>query len=136
MNVIQKIVSILALLGAVALMTGCASTKPVVKIVERHTTDTVTTYAYVHDSIYEYRDRWRTGDTVYVDRYKYVYKVIHDSIYECHVDSIPVIREVEVPIESHGFLYKSGVALWIILAILALAAALKIYLKFQSGGLL
>ena len=59
-----------------------------------------------HDSIYV--DRWRSGDTVYVNKYvdRYVYRNRDrvDTVYRVRVDSVPVVKEV-IP---EGYIKPSG----------------------------
>ncbi len=54
-----------------------------------------------HDTIYEKEAEkiYTLHDTVFVDRYKYIYKeyTLIDTAYVCRVDSIPY--EVKVPVE-------------------------------------
>ena len=72
---------ILALLSALAL-TGCASHRPLSQPVEHLTRDTV----YINKLQY---------DSIYIDNRQKVYQQ-SDTIYKTQIDSIPVIRKVEV----------------------------------------
>ena len=69
-------------------------------VVERVIRDTVYLHQVQYDSVYVYRDRYvdRSRDTVYVnDRsVAYRYRLQRDTLRIHRVDSIPVIREVEV----------------------------------------
>lgn len=95
---------------------------------------------YIHDSIYI--DRWhkqeQKGDTfiIHDSILYYKYKLIHDSIYvrlEVHdtIPSDPVI--IEKPLtDNQIFLQRSGIALWILVAFLILAAIIGIVIKFAK----
>ena len=70
---------------------------------------------FIHDSI----DRWRIRD---------VY--IHDSIDNSRIDTI--YQTVQVDKEYKAFLVRSGVALWIIIALLIVAVIVGIIIKFAK----
>ena len=82
-----------------ALLAGCG-TQQKAQVAERITRDTVQLSNVTYDSVYVYRDRYvdRSRDTVYVnDRsVAYRYRRLTDTIRIHQVDSVPVIREVEV----------------------------------------
>ena len=67
---------------------------------ERVTRDTVQLSNVTYDSVYVYRDRYvdRSRDTVYInDRsVAYRYRLQRDTLRIHQVDSVPVVREVEV----------------------------------------
>ena len=90
---------ILALLSALVL-TGCASHRPLSQPVEHVTRDTLYLSNVQYDSIYVFRDRFtdRSRDTVYLRdvSVEYRYRLLRDTVYKTQIDSIPVIREVEV----------------------------------------
>lgn len=81
------------------LITSCASTRHV-QVVERVSRDTLYLNRIQYDSIYI--DNWqltdRSKDTIYVEkvRLEYKYKLLRDTVRIVQIDSIPVIREVEV----------------------------------------
>ena len=81
------------------LLAGCGTPRRL-PVVERIQRDTVYLHQVQYDSIYVYRDRYvdRSRDTVYVnDRsVAYRYRLQRDTLRIHRVDSIPVIREVEV----------------------------------------
>lgn len=91
---------------------------------------------YVHDSIYI--DRWHTekqkGDTFYIhdsiDRWRNKYIYIHDSINNSRVDTI--YQPVEVVKPQSQFLRNSGIALWVLIALLVVAVIIGIVLKFAK----
>ena len=81
------------------LLAGCGTPRRL-PVVERVTRDTLYLHQVQYDSVYVYRDRYvdRSRDTVYVnDRsVAYRYRLQRDTLRIHRVDSIPVIREVEV----------------------------------------
>ena len=81
------------------LLAGCGTPRKL-PVVERVTRDTLYLHQVQYDSVYVYRDRYvdRSRDTVYInDRsVAYRYRRLTDTIRIHRVDSIPVIREVEV----------------------------------------
>lgn len=81
------------------LLTGCGTQRKL-PVVERVIRDTLYLHQVQYDSVYVYRDRYvdRSRDTVYVnDRsVAYRYRRLTDTIRIHRVDSIPVVREVEV----------------------------------------
>ena len=91
---------------------------------------------YVHDSIYI--DRWHTekqkGDTVYIhdsiDRWRNRFVYIHDSIDNSRIDTI--YQTVQVEKNGSVFLRNSGIALWVLIALLVVAVIIGIVLKFAK----
>lgn len=81
------------------LLAGCGTPRKT-SVVERVMRDTVQVTNVKQDSVFIYRDRTvdRSHDTVYInDRsVAYRYRRLTDTIRIHRVDSIPVIREVEV----------------------------------------
>ena len=79
---------------------GCATSRPTSKVVEASLRDTVYVNKVLYDSVYI--DNWyytyQKADTVVVEKTKleYRYKVMRDTIFRARIDSVPVIREVEV----------------------------------------
>lgn len=115
-------------------MTGCKS-QPCLPIPSSgtHDHDSVRT-EYVHDSISV--DRWHTilqkGDTVYVrdSIYFYKWRNKHDSIYINNTDTI--YQQVVVEKKGNMFLRNSGIALWVLIGLLVVAAIIGIILKFAK----
>ena len=116
---------------------SCASTKPLTNVRDsirvEYKLDSV--YVYAHDSVF--RDRWREGDTIYVQvekwqtRYKDKIIVQHDTIATTDTQEIAVKYVPDYyKRTSAGF----WVLLLLLLAILAFKAY-KIYLKIQTGGI-
>ena len=89
---------ILALLSTLVL-TGCASHRPL-QVAEHLTRDTLYLSSQHYDSIYVYQDRLldRSRDTIYIKDsiLEYRYRLLRDTVYQTRVDSIPILREVEV----------------------------------------
>lgn len=90
-------------------------------VVRETTHDTLYVSNVQYDSIYI--DNWqltdRSKDTIYVEkvRLEYKYKLLRDTVRVVQIDSIPVIREVEV-IKTEKYvpsIYKWSLAICIIL---------------------
>lgn len=81
------------------LLAGCGTPRKT-SVVERVTRDTLYLHQVQYDSIYVSQERYvdRSRDTVYVnDRsVAYRYRLQRDTLRIHQVDSVPVIREVEV----------------------------------------
>lgn len=119
------------------LCASCSTQKPIT-----NTRDSVrveyrrdSIYVLQHDSVF--RDRWRSGDTIYVqvEKWRTRYK---DKIVLQH-DTIRTTKSEQVPVKYVPEYYKNtSVGFWVLLAILLLilgAKAVKIYLKIQTGGI-
>lgn len=116
-------------------MTGCKTPCPCAALPSggTHDHDSVRT-EYIHDSISV--DRWHTilqkGDTVYVrdSIYFYKWRNKHDSIYINNTDTI--YNTVTVTQQGNMFLRNSGIALWVLIGLLVVAAIIGIILKFAK----
>ena len=92
---------ILLLPSAVAstLLAGCATGRPL-QVVERIQRDTIYIHQVQYDSIHIDQAKYvdRTRDTLLIQDkvVEYRYKLLRDTIRIHQIDSIPVIREVEV----------------------------------------
>ena len=79
---------------------GCRSAKQAVQLIREVRTDTLYLSSQHYDSIYVSRDHFtdRSRDTVYIKDsiLEYRYKLLCDTVYQTRVDSIPILREVEV----------------------------------------
>ena len=112
---------ILALLSAIVL-TGCATHRPL-QVAEHVTRDTVYINKLHYDSIYIDNSQkvYQQSDTIYLDRtkYEYRYRLLRDTIYKTQIDSIPVIREVEVVREVRHVpaIYRFSLAIVVILVL-------------------
>ena len=109
-------------------LSGCKTCVPVieyrdsVRVEFRH--DSV--YVYQHDSIF--RDRWRNGDTVFVqvEKYKTLYK---DKIVEVH-DTIATNTEIVQERKVVPSFYKGcTIALWILVALMAIGLTIRILIR-------
>ena len=94
----RQLIILLALLSALVL-TGCA-TRRQLQVVERITHDTLYQSNVHYDSIYVSQDKYidRSRDTLLIKdkTVEYRYRLLRDTVYRVKIDSIPVIREVEV----------------------------------------
>ena len=119
----------LAIIGLMCLLSGCKSTQVPV-IVERTHTEYVTRIdtTFVHDSIFH--KEYIRGDTVYVykDRWHNKYVYAHDTI--ARTDTIPVIKEVEVPAPYVPDYYKHCTrGFWLIVVAIVLWIGIKVLLN-------
>lgn len=103
--------------------------------VSQHDRDSVRT-EYIHDSIYIDRIHKEIvkGDTVIIHdsifRDRWHNRDIHDSIYINNTDTI--YQTVTVEKKGSAFLRNSGIALWVIIALLIIAVIVGIVLKFAK----
>lgn len=123
---------ILALLSALVL-TGCATHRPL-QVVERVTRDTLYLSSQHFDSVFVFRDRLldRSRDTVYLKDsiLEYRYRLLRDTIYQTRVDSIPVLRDVEVVREVRHIPWYAKLLSWIgALAFILLLTRLLLLLR-------
>ena len=112
---------ILALLSALVL-TGCATHRPL-QMAEHVTRDTIYLSSQHYDSIYiDNRQKvYQQSDTVYLEstKYEYRYKLLRDTVYKTHIDSIPVIKTiVETKVERYvPAIYRLSLSIVIILTL-------------------
>ena len=123
---------LLALLSALVL-TGCA-TRRQLQVVDRITHDTIYQSNVHYDSVFVSHDRTTDyhlnplnplkpseTDTVFIkDRtVEYRYRLLRDTVYRVKIDSIPVIREVEVvKVERYvPVIYRLSLSIVIILTL-------------------
>ena len=96
----KKLVIIFILLVVACTLFGCATSRPTSQVVEASLRDTVYVNKVLYDSVYI--DNWyytyHKADTVVVEKTKleYRYKVMRDTVFRVRIDSVPVVREVEV----------------------------------------
>lgn len=112
------------------LLAGCGTPRET-PVVERVIRDTLYLHQVQYDSVYVYRDRYvdRSHDTLYVQErsVEHRYRLQRDTLRIHRVDSIPVIREVEVVREVRRTpWYVKG------LAAIGLVALLLFLLRFKS----
>ena len=112
------------------ILTGCSSLRQV-QVIERVSRDTLYLNHIQYDSIYV--DNWqltdRSRDTIYVEkvRLEYKYKFLRDTIYRVQIDTIPVIKTVEV-VKTERYtpaIYKWSLAICIALIILIVLSIVK-----------
>lgn len=121
------------------LFPACKTVTKVVTVPEIHTEYVHDTISHV-DSIYQSHtvivrgNCEETHDTIF--KFKFKEKIVESIT----VDSVPYPVEVEVPVKYVPAYYKRvSTGFWILLAILVIIVgwkAVKIYLKYQSGGIL
>ena len=117
-----------AIVTIVAGMTSCKTCVPIVEVRDsvrvEYKLDSV--YVYQHDSIF--RDRWRNGDTIFVQvekwqtRYKDKIVLQHDTIRtnELQVQQVEVVPK---------FYKGCTIALWVLLALVVIGIAIRIVIK-------
>ena len=100
---------------------SCSTPRMATQVVHEVSHDTLYLSNIQYDSVYVFRDHLtdRSRDTIYVKdiQYEYKYKLIRDTVYRTQIDTLPVIREVEV-IKTEKYvpsIYKWSLAICIIL---------------------
>ena len=117
------------------LLSSCSSLKQVVVEKEYvNKTDTLIEYRNIHDSIYVADTLKQIGDTVYVSKYKYIWKYQTDTVIQVR-DSIVYkdnyISEVkEVKYIPAAYKWAMGILITLIVIIVGYTA-IKLYLKFK-----
>ena len=116
-------------------LSSCSSLKQVVTEKEYiYKTDTLIEYRNIHDSIYVADTVRQKGDTVYISKYKYVWKYQTDTLIQ-YKDSVVHIDKQSSEVKEVKYvpaIYKW--ALGILIALIAAVvcyAAIKLYLKFK-----
>ena len=114
----------------VIVLSGCATTRQT-QVVERVSRDTLYLSNIQYDSVYVFQDHLtdRSRDTIYVKdvQYEYKYKFLRDTVYHTQIDTIPVIREVEV-VKTERYIpsiYKWSLGICIALIILIVLSIVK-----------
>ena len=113
---------------------GCRSAKQAAQLVREVHTDTLYLSSQHYDSIYVYQDRLldRSRDTLLIreTNTEFRYKLLRDTVYKTQIDSIPVIREVEVVREVRHIPWYAKLLSWIgAIAIILLLARLLLLLR-------
>ena len=79
---------------------SCSTSRHVTQPAEHLTRDTLYLSSQHFDSVFVFRDRQldRSRDTVYLrdSILEYRYRLLRDTVFKTRVDSIPILREVEV----------------------------------------
>ena len=95
------------------LLAGCGTPQRL-PVVERIQRDTVYLHQVQYDSVFVSQERYvdRSRDTLYVQErsVEYRYRLLRDTLRIHQVDSVPVIREVEVVREVEHTWYAKGLA--------------------------
>lgn len=122
----KKLVYVFVLVFVLA---GCATTRQV-QVVERVSRDTLFLNHIQYDSIYV--DNWqltdRTKDTIYLEKshIEYRYKLLRDTVRIVQIDSIPVIKTVEV-VKTERYvpgIYKWSLGILIVIVIVIVISIL------------
>ena len=96
----KKIIIFLILLVVACTLIGCATSRQATQVVVGSAHDTVYFNKVMYDSIYidSWHRTYQKADTVVVEKTKleYRYKMLRDTVFRTRIDSVPVIREVEV----------------------------------------
>ena len=83
----------------VIVLSGCSSLRQV-QVIREVSRDTLYLSNVQYDSVYVFQDHLtdRSRDTIYVKdvQYEYKYKFLRDTVYHTQIDTIPVIKTVEV----------------------------------------
>ena len=113
---------------------GCRSAKQAAQLIREVRTDTLYLSSQHFDSVFVFRDRLldRSRDTVYLKDsiLEYRYRLLRDTVYQTRVDSIPVLREVEVVREVRHVPWYAKLLSWIgIIALILLLARLLLLLR-------
>lgn len=126
---------LLYLFVCLLVLSSCSSMKQVVVEKEYVTkTDTLIEYRNLHDSIYVADTVRQKGDTVYVSKYKYVWKYQTDTVISVR-DSIVYkdnyVSEVK-EVKYVPAIYKWALGILIVLIVAVIGyTAVKLYLKFH-----
>ena len=111
------------------LLAGCGTPRKL-PVVERIQRDTVYLHQVQYDSVFVSQERYvdRSHDTLYVQErsVEHRYRRLTDTLRIHQVDSVPVIREVEVVREVEHTWYAK------LLATVGLVALLLFLLRFKS----
>ena len=112
------------------LLAGCGTQRKL-PVVERVTRDTVYLHQVQYDSVFVSQERYvdRSRDTLYVQErsVEYRYRLLRDTLRIHQVDSVPVIREVEVVREVARTPWYAK-----LLAAVGLVVLLLFLLRFKS----
>ena len=116
-------------------LSSCSSLKKVVTEKEYiYKTDTLIEYRNIHDSIYVTDTLIQKGDTVYISKYKYVWKYQTDTVIQ-YKDSIVYIEKESSEVKEVKYvpaIYKWALAILIALIFSAVCyGAIKLYVKFK-----
>lgn len=122
--------TIVIVIVIVIVLAGCATTRQV-QVVERVSRDTLYLNHIQYDSIYV--DNWqltdRTKDTIYLEKshIEYRYKLLWDTVRIVQIDSIPVIKTVEVVKTER---YVPGIYKWSLGILIVIVISILWKIKF------
>ena len=117
------------------LLCSCATIKNSTKEKEYiYKTDTLIEYRNIHDSIYVAEKKKKKGDTVYISKYKYVWKYQTDTLIQ-YKDSIVYVDKQSSEVKEVKYvpaIYKWALGILIALIVgVVCYAVIKLYLKFK-----
>ena len=96
----KKIIIFLVLLVVACTLIGCATSRQATQVAVASVHDTVYFNKVLYDSIYidSWHHTYQKADTVVVEKtnLEYRYKLLRDTVFRARIDSVPVVREVEV----------------------------------------
>ena len=126
---------LLYLCTCLLVLPSCSSLKKAVTEKEYiYKTDTLIEYRNIHDSIYVTDTLIQKGDTVYISKYKYVWKYQTDTVIQ-YKDSIVYIEKESSEVKEVKYvpaIYKWALAILIALIFSAVCyGAIKLYVKFK-----
>ena len=124
---------------------GCRSAKQAAQLIREVQKDTIYLSSLQYDSIYIFQERTSDyhmnplnplkpseTDTVFIKdvSVEYRYKLLRDTVYKTQIDSIPILREVEVIREVRHIPWYAKLLSWIgTLALILLLARLLLLLR-------
>lgn len=117
------------------LLCSCATIKNSTKEKEYiFKTDTLIEYRNIHDSVYVTDTFKQVGDTVYISKYKYVWKYQTDTLIQ-YKDSIVYVDKENSEVKEVRYvpaIYKWALGILIVLiVVLVVYGAIKLYLKLK-----
>ena len=126
---------LLYLCACLLVLSSCSSLKKAVTEKEYiYKTDTLIEYRNIHDSIYVTDTLIQKGDTIYISKYKYVWKYQTDTVIQ-YKDSIVYIEKESSEVKEVKYvpaIYKWALAILIALIFSAICyGAIKLYAKFK-----
>ena len=126
---------LLYLCTCLLVLSSCSSLKKAVTEKEYiYKTDTLIEYRNIHDSIYVTDTLIQKGDTIYISKYKYVWKYQTDTVIQ-YKDSIVYIEKESSEVKEVKYvpaIYKWALAILIALIFSAVCyGAIKLYVKFK-----
>ena len=113
----KKIIIFLILLVVACTLIGCATSRQATHVAVASAHDTVYFNKVLYDSIYidSWHHTYQKADTVVVEKTKleYRYKLLRDTVFRARIDSVPVIREIEVVREMRRVPWYARALSWL-----------------------